>query len=196
MGLSPRIAIVRHAETRWSLTGQHTSTTDLPLTRDGRAKAAAIRGVLDPNRFACVFTSPLQRARQTSELAGFGGRAEVRVELSEWDYGDYEGLTSAEIRRRAAAWSLWTDGAPGGEVPEQVSDRVDRLIADVRAIEGDVALFSHGHLSRCLAARWIDLPVAAGQSFLLATAAISVLGWDRGTPVIERWNDDNHVRRT
>jgi broad specificity phosphatase PhoE len=193
-GPARRIVIVRHAETRWSRSGRHTSHTDLPLTPDGQARAATVRGALAVESFERVFTSPLQRARQTCELAGFGACAEVRAELSEWDYGDYEGRTTAEIHQSAPGWSLWSDGAPRGETPEQVGHRADRVIAELHTIEGSVAVFSHGHFSRVLAARWIGLPVAAGRSFLLATAAIGVLGWDRGMPVIERWNDDYHVR--
>lgn len=191
----PRIVIVRHAETSWSLTGRHTGRTDLPLTAAGRLKADLVGDVLAPETFEAVFTSPLQRATETCERAGLGERAEVRPELREWDYGDYEGVTTAEIRRSAPGWSLWIDGAPGGEGPEQVQARVDRLLVELRTIDGQVALFSHGHLSRALAVRWINLPIATGQSFLLATGAISVLAVDRGTPVIERWNDDRYLHR-
>lgn len=193
MAADPRIVVVRHAETSWSLTGQHTGRTDLPLTATGRRKAGRVREVLATQTFEAVFTSPLQRATETCELAGLGARAEVREELCEWDYGDYEGITTAEIHRSAPGWSLWTDGAPGGETPGQVRVRVDRLIEELRTIDGQVALFSHGHLSRALAVRWVDLPIAAGQSLLLATGSVSVLAVDRGTPVIERWNDDNHI---
>lgn len=191
---SPRVVVVRHGETTWSATGRHTSRTDLPLTPAGSESAAALRAALATVTFARVFTSPLRRAAETCELVGLGALAEARSQLREWDYGDYEGLTTAEIRRSAPGWDLWTDGAPGGETPEDVRDRVDRSIREIRSIDGDVAVFSHGHLSRALAARWIGLPVAAGRSFLFTTAAIGVLGWDRGTPVIERWNDDSHLR--
>jgi probable phosphoglycerate mutase len=194
VAVSQRVVVVRHGETTWSATGRHTSRTDLPLTPAGRESAAALQGALATVTFARVFTSPLQRATQTCELVGLGALAEVRPQLREWDYGDYEGLTTAEIRRSAPGWDLWTDGGPGGESPGDVRERVDRLIREIRSIDGDVALFSHGHLSRALAARWIELPVAAGKSFLFTTAAIGVLGWDRGTPVIERWNDDSHLR--
>lgn len=191
---SQRVVVVRHGETTWSANGRHTSRTDLPLTPVGGKSAAALRGALATETFARVFTSPLQRATETCELVGLGALAQVRPQLREWDYGDYEGLTTAEIRRSAPGWDLWTDGAPGGETPGDVRERVDGLIREIRAIDGDVALFSHGHLSRALAARWIELPVAAGKSFLFTTAAIGVLGWDRGTLVIERWNDDSHLR--
>ena len=191
---SPRVVVVRHGETTWSATGRHTSRTDLPLTPAGSESAAAVRGALATVTFARVFTSPLRRAAETCELVGLGALAEARSQLREWDYGDYEGLTTAEIRRSAPGWDLWTDGAPGGETPGDVRERVDGFIREIRSIDGDVAVFSHGHLSRVLAARWIELPVAAGRSFLFTTAAIGVLGWDRGTPVIERWNDDSHLR--
>ena len=192
----PRIVIVRHAETSWSLDGRHTGRTDLPLTESGLHAAELVRGALAHETFEAVFTSPLQRAAETCRLAGLGDHAEVRPELREWDYGDYEGITTAEIRASVPGWSLWTDGAPGGESPEEVQTRVDRFIEDLRSIDGQVALFSHGHLSRALAVRWIDLPIVAGQSLLLATGAISVLGVDRGTPVIERWNDDHSLHHT
>ena len=191
---SPRVVVVRHGETTWIASGRHTSRTDLPLTPAGSESAAAVGGALATVTFARVFTSPLRRAAETCELVGLGGLAEVRPQLREWDYGDYEGLTTAEIRRSAPGWDLWSDGAPDGETPGDVRERVDGLIREIRSIDGDVALFSHGHLSRALAARWIELPVAAGKSFLFTTAAIGVLGWDRGTPVIERWNDDSHLR--
>lgn len=189
-GRAQRVVVVRHGETTWSASGQHTSRTDLPLTPAGRASAAALRDVLAARPFARVFTSPLQRARVTCELVGLGEVAEVRSELREWDYGDYEGLTTAEIRRSVPGWDLWTDGAPGGETPDQVGARVDALIREVCAVDGDVALFSHGHLSRVLAARWVELPVSTGRSLMLSTGAFGVLSWDRGTPVIERWNLD------
>jgi broad specificity phosphatase PhoE len=189
-----RIVVVRHGETTWSATGRHTSRTDLPLTGEGLSSAGALRGALAGEKFARVFTSPYQRARATCEQAGLATRAEVRAELGEWEYGDYEGVTTAEIHRSAPGWTLWTDGAPSGETPDDVRERVDAFIQEIRTIDGDVAVFSHGHLSRALVARWIDLPVSAGQSFLFTTAAVGVLGWDRGTPVIERWNDDSHLK--
>lgn len=191
---APRIVVVRHGETNWSATGRHTSRTDLPLTPVGIESAAALRAALATETFAQVFTSPLRRATETCELVGLGALAAVRPQLREWDYGDYEGCTTAEIRRSSPGWDLWTDGTPGGETPGDVRERVDGFIREIRAVDGDVALFSHGHLSRALAARWIDLPVAAGRSFAFTTAAIGVLGWDRGTPVIDRWNDDSHLR--
>lgn len=194
MTTSVRIVIVRHAETSWSISGQHTGATDLPLTPGGRARVSTLREALAEHSFERVFTSPLRRARQTCDLAGFGARAEVRTELSEWDYGDYEGRTTASIHQSAPGWSLWTDGAPGGETPEQIRDRVDRLITELRTGEGDVVVFSHGHLSRVLAVRWIGLPVETARALLFGTAAMGVLGSDRGVPVIERWNDDCHLR--
>jgi probable phosphoglycerate mutase len=191
-----RVLLLRHGETEWSRSGRHTGRTDVPLTERGRelARTAGTLGarLLDHRPPALVLTSPRRRARDTAELAGLPvDRVDPR--LAEWDYGDYEGRTTEEIRRSAPGWSLWTDGTPGRETPDDVGERVDAFIREIRAIDGDIALFSHGHLSRALAARWIDLPVSAGQSLLFATAAIGVFGRDRGTPVIERWNDDSHL---
>jgi broad specificity phosphatase PhoE len=183
-----RIVLVRHGETEWSATGRHTSRTDVPLTDRGRSQAEALGGCLQGWRFALVLTSPLQRAAETCRVAGFGDLAQTRPELVEWDYGDYEGLTTPQIRERRPGWSLWSDGAPGGETAAQVARRADRVLAEVREVGGDVALFSHGHFLRVAAARWIDLPAETGGRFALDTASISVLGYERETPVIARWN--------
>lgn len=183
-----QVYLVRHGETRWSVSGQHTGTTDIPLTDDGRGAARRLAPTLAEEDFAMVLTSPLQRARETCELAGLGGRAEVERDLLEWDYGDYEGLTPPQIHARAPGWMIFRDGCPGGEAPEQVGARVDRVIARVRAIEGHVALFAHGHLFRVFAARWLGLPAAAGCHFLLDTATLNILSHYRDIPAVKRWN--------
>jgi broad specificity phosphatase PhoE len=179
---------IRHGETTWSLSGQHTSTTDIPLTESGRHLAKRLRPVLAKKNFALVLVSPMQRARETCALAGLGTSAIVEPNLMEWNYGDYEGLTPARIRERAPGWLLFRDGCPGGETPEQVSARTDRLIARARAGGGDVALFAHGHILRVLAARWIGLPAGAGQHFLLDTGTWSLLGHHHDIPAIKTWN--------
>jgi broad specificity phosphatase PhoE len=179
---------IRHGETAWSLTGQHTSTTDLPLTDNGRRRAERLQPVLARDTFALVLTSPLARARETCALSGLADRAVTDPDLVEWNYGKYEGLTTAQIHESAPGWLLFRDGCPGGETPAQVGARVDRVIARARAIEDHVALFSHGHLLRVLAARWLGLPVAAGQHFLLDTGTVNVLDHYRGIPALKTWN--------
>jgi probable phosphoglycerate mutase len=180
--------LIRHGETEWSRSGRHTGLTDLPLTGAGRQAAQSLAPVLTRESFALVLTSPLQRARETCELAGLGDRARVDRDLVEWNYGEYEGLTSAEIRARSPGWLLFTDGAPGGERPEDVSRRVDRVISQARLAPGNVAIFAHGHLLRSLAARWLGWPIAAGQHFLLDTGTVNVLSVYREAPAIRRWN--------
>jgi broad specificity phosphatase PhoE len=182
------VVLVRHGETEWSATGRHTSRTDVPLTDAGRRQAESLRACLAGWSFALVLTSPLRRAAETCRLAGLGAVTQVRPDLMEWDYGDYEGRTTADIRSERPGWTLWSDGVPGGETSEEVGARADRVIAEVREAHGDVALFSHGHILRVLAARWVGLPPEAGRSFALATSTISVLGHERETPVIVRWN--------
>jgi broad specificity phosphatase PhoE len=179
---------IRHGETAWSLTGQHTGTTDLPLTDHGRRLAERMRSVLAGKTFTLVLTSPLRRARETCTLMGLADGAVVDSDLAEWNYGEYEGLTPKEIHEGARGWLIFRDGCPGGETPEQVGERVDRVIARARAVEGSVALFSHGHLLRVLAARWLGLPVIAGQHFLLDTGTLNVLGYYRGIPAVKTWN--------
>jgi broad specificity phosphatase PhoE len=189
--MAEQIFLVRHGETEWSLTGQHTGRTDLPLTANGENRAAQLRERLQGIQFGTVLTSPLQRARRTCELAGFGAKARLEPDLQEWDYGDYEGKTTAEIRRQHPGWNVFLDGCPGGESVEQISRRADRVVAGLRAAEGTVALFSHGHMLRVLAVRWIGLPVEAGRYFPLETASISILGYehnDPDAPVITLWN--------
>lgn len=183
-----RAILVRHGETEWTLTGQHTGRTDIPLTEAGRAAARDLAPLAAKTTLALVLTSPLGRARETCELAGLAAQAYVDPDLLEWHYGDYEGLTLAQIQTRAPEWLLFIDGCPGGESPAQVAERVDRVIARIRAVDGDVALFAHGHLLRLFAARWIGLPPAAGCHFLLDPATVSVLAHSRGIPVVKSWN--------
>ncbi len=184
-----RIVLVRHGETEWSASGRHTGRSDIPLTAEGRRRAESLRPSLAAWRFAAVLTSPLQRAVETCRLAGLGAGARVRDDLMEWNYGQYEGRTTAEIRVERPGWTVWTGGAPGGETAAQVASRADRVIAEVRSIDGDVAVFAHGHFLRVLGARWIGLPPENGRSFALDTASTSVLGYERETPVIARWNE-------
>lgn len=179
--------VVRHGETEWSRSGQHTGTSDLPLTPNGEKAAEALRPVLAETTFDSVFTSPLQRACRTAELAGLSS-AVVDPDLIEWDYGEYEGVTRDQVREKDPGWTVWKNGAPGGESPQQVSDRADRLIHKYRQLTGRVLLVGHGHILRVLAARWIDEPVALGEKLPLDTATVCILGSDRGTPVLLRWN--------
>jgi len=179
--------LVRHGETEWSATGRHTGRTDIPLNTAGRDRATALQATLSAQSFTWVLTSPLSRARETCKLAGFGDHAETDDDLQEWDYGDYEGLTTAQIRDRRPGWSLWRDGCPGGETAADVGARVNRVIARLDA-EGDALAFSHGHLLRVLAARWVDLSPEDGALLALETAAVSVLGWEREQAVVRRWN--------
>jgi probable phosphoglycerate mutase len=183
-----RVFAIRHGETAWSLSGQHTGTTDIPLTDNGCRLAARIGPVLEREVFALVLTSPLQRARETCELAGLGARAVLDPDLVEWNYGDYEGLTPKQIHEKAPGWLIFRDGCPGGETSEQVGARADRVIARARATSGDVALFAHGHVLRVLVARWLGLAAAAGQSFLLDTGTLNVLGYYREIPALKIWN--------
>lgn len=191
----PELWLVRHGETAWSLSGQHTGRTDLPLTERGERNARRIGERLKGMTFARVFTSPLKRAAHTCELAGFGRAAEIDHDLLEWNYGDYEGLRTVEIQSKRPDWQLFRDGCPRGESPEQVGVRADRVVRRVREIEGDVLLFSSGHVLRVLAARWLGLEPGAGRCFLLGTASLSVLGYEHGLsePVIRLWNDTRHV---
>lgn len=191
-GASPEAAqhdvwLVRHGATEWSKSGRHTSTTDLPLLPEGEQAARGIPARLGGQSFAAVLTSPRRRAWRTAELAGFTEPV-VDDRLVEWAYGDYEGLTSAQIRESAPGWNLWTHPVPGGESAKQVSTRLDRVIADLRRLDGPSLIFGHGHALRALAVRWLGLDVALGRYFVLGTATLSVLGWDKSYPAIERWN--------
>ena len=180
--------LIRHGETEWSLSGQHTGRTDIPLTPRGREQAAALGRRLAGRTFAMVRSSPLQRALETCRLAGLGRAVQTDSGLREWDYGDYEGRTTAEIHRARPDWSLWSDGVPGGETIDQVAARADAAIARVAQADGDAALFAHGHLLRILTARWLGLPPADARLFALGTASICTLGYERQTRVITRWN--------
>jgi probable phosphoglycerate mutase len=179
---------VRHGETEWSLSGQHTGVTDIPLTDNGRRLAKRLGSALDGESFALVLVSPLQRARETCELAGFGENAIVVPELSEWNYGSYEGLTPDQIHDVNPGWMIFRDGCPGGETPGEVGERVDRVIARAEAAGGNVALFAHGHVLRTLAARWIGLPPEEGRRFRLDTGTLSVLGFYHGDRALRIWN--------
>ena len=186
-----RLFVIRHGETEWALTGQHTGISEIPLTAHGEDEARALRPALAGVAFAHVFTSPRQRARRTCELAGLGGAAKVEPDLAEWVYGDYEGLTPAEIDKLRPGWEVFRDGCPGGETPQQTSDRVDGLLHRLRGLRGNVALFTHGHLGRALGVRWIGLPIAMGGHFWLRTATINILAYDPAhpeVPVIALWN--------
>jgi len=192
----PIIYLARHGETAWSLTGQHTGLTDLPLTERGERNARQLGERLRSLTFAKVYTSPLQRAARTCELAGFGAVAEVDRDLVEWDYGQYEGRRTAEIRAERPDWELFRDGCPGGEAPTQASARADRVVHRLRAVQGDVLLFSSGHFIRVLATRWIGLEVtASARRFMLSTASLSAVGYENelARPVIRLWNETNHV---
>lgn len=185
------VYLVRHAETEWALSGRHTGRTDIPLTAHGEDEARDLAGLLSPVRFAYVLTSPRRRAMRTFELSLPGLTAEVVTDLEEWDYGDYEGRRSTEIANERVDWDIFRDGCPGGETPAQISRRADRLFVRVRALSGDVALFSHGQFSSVLAARWIGLPVDAARHFILGTASIGVFGYNPHHPeiaVITGWN--------
>lgn len=185
----PEAWLLRHGETEWSSLGRHTGRSDIPLTETGRRQAREAGEKLGAHEFALVLASPLSRAVETARLAGFGDRVEVDRNLAEWNYGIYEGRTTAEIREEIAGWTVWTHPIVDGETLAEAGTRVDRVIERVRGANGDVALFAHGHILRILTARWLDLAPADGRHFALHTATVSVLGWERETPVIERWNE-------
>lgn len=186
----PEIVLVRHGETAWSISGQHTSRTDLPLTENGRRMARLVGHALTARSFALVLTSPRQRARETCNLAGLASGAQIRDELTEWEYGAYEGMTTPQIRESRPTWNLWRDGCPGGETAVDVGIRVDRVIAECRAAGGDVALFAHGHVLRVLTARWLALAPEDGRLFVLGTGTLSTMGYERDQPAVLRWNTD------
>jgi probable phosphoglycerate mutase len=190
------IILARHGETAWSLSGQHTGRTDLPLTERGERDARALGERLRESSFSTVLTSPLQRAFRTCELAGFGPRAEIDSELVEWDYGEYEGRRTAEIQAERPDWQLFRDGCPGGESPDQIGARADRVLDRIRAVKGDVLVFSSGHFLRVLAARWLGFKPVAGQYLLLSTASLSALGYEhnQAEPVIRLWNETRHLQ--
>jgi probable phosphoglycerate mutase len=191
----PIVYLARHGETAWTLSGQHTGVTDLPLTERGERNARRLEERLRGVTFAKVFTSPLQRARRTCELAGFGAVAEIDRDLLEWNYGEYEGRLTADIHKERPQWQLFRDGCPGGETPNEVGTRADRAVKRVRAAEGNVLVFSSAHFLRVFAARWLGLDAAFGRYFVLSTASLSALGYEHNLsqPVIRLWDDDRHV---
>jgi probable phosphoglycerate mutase len=181
--------LVRHAETEWSRSGRHTGRTDVPLTDGGRERARQLGARLRGRTFALVLVSPLDRARETARLAGLGDCAQVRDDLLEWDYGDYEGITTKDIRKQRPGWYLWKDGVPGGETADEVGARCDRVIEEILGTDGDVAIFAHGHMLRALGARWVEAPVPFGGRLYLSTGSFSVLGFEREVRVIRLWNE-------
>jgi broad specificity phosphatase PhoE len=183
-----QIFVVRHGETEWSAAGRHTSRTDLPLTEPGRERARALGAALAGRSYALVLCSPLLRARETCELAGYGEAAELEPDLHEWDYGEYEGLTTPQIRETDPDWNLWRDGCPGGERPGQVGERADRVLERLRGAGGDALAFAHGHILRVVTARWLEMDVAAGARFALRAGGLGVLGHERETEVLSGWN--------
>jgi broad specificity phosphatase PhoE len=191
----PMLYLARHGDTAWTVSGQHTGRTDLPLLPEGEENARRLGERLKGMHFTKVLTSPLQRAARTCELAGFGSVAETDPDLMEWDYGKYEGLRSAEIFKERPDWELFRDGCPGGESPAQIGERADLVIKRVRAIEGTVLLFSSGHFLRVLGARWLGLEPGSGRYFVLSTASLSALGYEHNLsePVVRLWNDNHHV---
>jgi broad specificity phosphatase PhoE len=189
----PDLWLIRHGETEWTVSGRHTGRTDVPLTQRGERQAEFLRARLAQRTFAAVLTSPLRRARETCRIAGYASVAIPDENLMEWDYGSYEGRTIEEIRRERAGWSLWRDGVPNGETAEEVGARADLVIARALSAGGDVALFSHGHCLRVLAARWVGLPATRGGSLALDTTSLSVLGQERGERVIRHWNEVGHL---
>jgi broad specificity phosphatase PhoE len=182
------IVLVRHGETEWSRSGKHTGSTDVPLTEGGRRQAQLVGAALRDRRFAAVWSSPLSRAMETCRLAGFGDVAAPRDDLVEWDYGEFEGRTTLEIRLERPGWTLWRDGVPGGETVDEIAARVDRALAEVALIGGDVLVFAHGHVLRVLTARWLGLAPGDGRLFALDPATLSVLGYERETRVLRLWN--------
>ncbi|MEA2715881.1 MAG: hypothetical protein QOI99_198 [Actinomycetota bacterium] len=187
--MATRIVLVRHGETEWTRTGRHTGRTDVPLTDAGRHEAEGLRRALARWTFARVLSSPLGRTLETARRAGFGDRVEVTDDLLEWDYGDYDGRTTADIRATRPGWSLWSDGVPGGESADEVGARVDRVVGSLEDVEGDVVLFAHGHVLRVLAARWLGLPPTEGRLLALDPGTVSVLGHEREARVVLHWNN-------
>jgi broad specificity phosphatase PhoE len=186
--MAQEVVLVRHGETEWSKALRHTGSTDIPLTEEGCRQAGRVAEALRGRSFALVLTSPLQRAAETCRLAGFRDVAQTRDELLEWDYGDYEGRRTVEIREEVPGWTVFRDGAPNGETAEQVGARVDGLLEEVRAVDGDVLLFAHGHLLRVLTARWLGLDARDGRLFALDPATLNTLGYERETSVLRLWN--------
>jgi probable phosphoglycerate mutase len=188
MSAERELWLIRHGETEWSLSGQHTGRTDIPLTEEGREKAVGIRQYLAGRKFELVLSSPLSRARETCRIAGYGDAAKIDSNLREWDYGIYEGMTRVEIRERQEGWSIWSSPVPEGESIDEVSDRANLVIERAMAANGRVLMFAHGHFFRVLTARWLGLAADAARLFALDTAALSILGFERETRVIRLWN--------
>ena len=186
--LKQKVVLIRHGETTWALAGRHTSSTDLPLTEKGRQEASLLQSALKNWQFKGIFSSPLKRARETCELAGLADAVIIEPDLTEWNYGRYEGLTSEQIHQQAPDWDLFDQGCPEGDSPAEVCARVDRIVKKVRSIDGDVAVFSHGHLSRVFATRWVNHPIGDSDMFVLDTATLNVLGAYHDTPAIVTWN--------
>jgi len=182
------VYLIRHGETEWARSGRHTGLTDIPLTDAGREQAGFLLPIFDDVKFTRILSSPLQRALETAKLAGLGSRVELDKELLEWAYGDYEGLTTRQIRDRVPDWTVWTHPCPNGETIDQISLRADRVVAKLRSIEGNVAIFSHGHFLRVLVCRWIGLSANHGSHYLLGTSTLSILGYESEVPVIKTWN--------
>jgi broad specificity phosphatase PhoE len=189
MSDSPEVLLIRHAATEWSVAGRHTGRTDLPLIAEGRQAAARTARKLERQSYEWVLSSPLRRARETCEICGLGAQAQTVDQLVEWDYGEYEGLTTVQIRKLRPGWSLWRDGCPGGESLAQVSERADAVIAMLQTLQGQVAIFAHGHILRVLAARWIAAEPELGARLMLSTGALSVLGYEHGAGALRRWNE-------
>lgn len=189
MSGAPEVLLIRHAATEWSVAGRHTGRTDLPLTEEGRQAAARTARKLEGQSFERVLSSPLRRARETCEICGLGAQAQTVDQLVEWDYGEYEGLTTAQIRELRPGWNLWRDGCPGGENTAQVGARADAVIAMLQTLQGQVAIFAHGHILRVLAARWIAAEPELGARLMLSTGALSVLGHEHGVGALRRWNE-------
>jgi probable phosphoglycerate mutase len=194
MSLTPRrVFLLRHGETERSITRRHTGRTDIPLTEEGRRQAKRLGARLAREQFALVLVSPLKRALETARLAGFGDDAALDPDLMEWDYGAYDGLTADDIRKERPGWTPWEGGFPAGETLDDLTLRADRVLERIRPVDGDVALFAHGHILRVITARWLEQTAAMGSRYYLATGTLSVLGWERETAVIERWNDGCHL---
>lgn len=192
----PRIFLARHGQTEWSKSGQHTGLTDIALTEQGEMEAKKLGKRLQEFQYSAVFSSPLQRAFRTAQLAGYMQRIDVASELAEWHYGEYEGLTSEQIRGKNPEWLLFRDGCPGGESPEEVTSRIDGFVGQLRKLEGDILCFAHGHILRVVAARWLNLPIINASHFLLSTASLSILGYEHNLsePAIRLWNDIGHLQ--
>jgi broad specificity phosphatase PhoE len=186
--IAEHIYLIRHGETEWARDGRHTGRTDIPLTDTGREQAGFLLPIFDDVKFSRIFSSPLQRALETAKLAGVGSRVELENDLKEWDYGDYEGITTQQIRERLPGWTIWAQPCPNGESVEEVGRRADRVVAKLRSFQGNIAVFSHGHFLRVLVCRWLDLPAVNGRHFLLGTSTLSILGYERDVPAIKTWN--------